>query len=105
MPKTYQIVGQKFIGLDPYLPGTLAGAEALLVREPTNAYDPNAVQVWVSGSRVGYIPKKDNAALAQFIDQAGAPMALDSATSAERVLRATFRRSPNSGYPQVEVDG
>lgn len=104
MTRLYQIVGQKYAGIDdPKLPGIEPGAEAFLVREPNNPTDPNAVQVWVGGKRVGYIPKKDNQVLAQFIDQSGVEMALDSNTTEPKVVKAIFRRSANSGYPHVEV--
>jgi HIRAN domain len=87
----YSIVGQRFKGLDPYLPGIKAGTPVQLVREPANPADRNAVAVYVDGKPVGYIPKKDNAELARKIDASG--MAMD----------ATLIRSPNSAYPQVEV--
>jgi hypothetical protein len=106
--KTYSIVGQKFKGLDPYLTGILPGAAAFLVREPGNPHDPNAVAVWIDGKAVGYIAKKDNALLAQFIDQSGQPLALDAAMDrtpgdGARAIKAKFVRSANSSYPQVEV--
>lgn len=104
MSKTYSIVAQKHAGFDdPYLPGFTAGEPAFLVREPSNAYDPYAVQVWVKGVRVGYIPKKDNTALCQFIDQSGEEMAMDSSSAPTKAIRAKFARSPNSGYPMIEV--
>ena len=84
----YSIVGQRHIGLDPYLEGILPGTPVLLVREPTNEYDQNAIQVWIDGKRVGYLPKGDAAKLAPII----------------RSIAATFARSPNSSYPQVEVE-
>src|SRR5574337_1437039 len=107
MTAKYSIVGQKFKGLDPYLPGIQAGAVAYLVREPDNPHDPNAVAVWIDGRAVGYIPKKDNAVLAQFIDQSGQPLAMDGVFGSDgkpvRSIKARFIRSANSAYPQVEV--
>lgn len=104
MSKTYSIVAQKHAGHDdPYLPGFIPGDEALLVREPTNGFDPNAIQVWIRGVRVGYIPRKDNTVLCQFIDQSGEEMAMDANLAPTKALRAKFVRSPNSGYPMVEV--
>jgi len=108
MTKTYSIVGQKFKGLEPMLPGIVPGTIACLVREPDNPHDPNAVAVWIDGKAVGYIPKKDNAVLAQFIDQSGQPLAMDAAAdrtpgTGVRTIKAKFVRSANSGYPQVEV--
>lgn len=110
----YQIVGQKYKGLDPYLTGTQAGVPALLVREPSNSHDPHAVAVYVDGKPVGYIPKKDNQALAKRIDAEGeswreaclkAGLGFDAQAQPieTKTIAATFVRSPNSGYPQVEV--
>jgi HIRAN domain len=111
--KSYSIVGQKHRGFDPYLTGTLPGTPVVLVREPGNKFDPNAVMVWIDGKHVGYIPSKDAAALAPFIDQTGTPwqepvkMAADGVTgqivSHPRTISAVFVRSRNSAYPQVEV--
>lgn len=40
-----------------------------LVREPGNAYDPNAVRVEWQGHKLGYVPRADNEALARFMDR------------------------------------
>lgn len=42
--------------------------EAILTREPDNAYDPNAVAVHIGAKHVGYIPKALAARLALRID-------------------------------------
>src|SRR4051812_41450731 len=34
---------------------------AVLVREPTNSYDPNAVAVWSPAGRIGYLSRDDAA--------------------------------------------
>ena len=113
----YSIVGQEHLNLDPYLTGILPGTPVTLVREPTNRFDPNAIQVWIDGKVVGYIPKAVNAALARHIDANGRhferlePNPALAADDAKRVrdafkaIDATFARSPNSSYPQVEVEG
>ncbi len=44
------------------------GDSVLLVREPHNAYDPNAVAVTVDGETVGFIPRQDAALLAPVLD-------------------------------------
>ena len=64
--------------------------------------------VWIDGRHVGYVPKKQNRALAEFIDQTGEPCiitgSLEKAGHAcNRAIDAKFTRSPNSGYPMVEV--
>lgn len=100
----YSIVGQRHIGLDPYLEGILPGTPVLLVREPTNEYDPSAIQVWIDGKRVGYLPKGDAAKLAPIIDEAGGTARVDGVDVLGRSIAATFARSPNSSYPQVEFE-
>jgi hypothetical protein len=99
----YSIVGQKHKNLDAYLMGILPGTPVTLVREANNQYDKNAIAVWIEGKHVGYLPSKQNAALAARMDREGVPMALDATTSAGKTMAATFARSPNSAYPQVEV--
>jgi HIRAN domain len=98
------IVGQKHRDLDPYLTGILPGTPVTLVREPTNGYDPNAIQVWIAGKMVGYLPKNQNADLAARIDRDGVTMAMDGHATPPKTMHATFARSPNSRYPQVEID-
>lgn len=44
--------------------------EALrLVREAANTHDPNAVAVYFRGDKLGYVPRRDNAAVAQMLDR------------------------------------
>lgn len=47
-------------------------APCVLVREPDNPHDPNAVAVQVDGWKVGYIPRENAANLARRIDSIGA---------------------------------
>lgn len=111
MVKRYSIVGQKFRGIDdPYLVGTLPGEPVTLVREPGNQYDPNAVQVWIAGRHVGYLSKKENVEIAARIDAEGftkRPALAQDGWGVEefpnKAISAKFARSPNSGYPMVEV--
>ena len=44
-----------------------------LVREPGNPYDPNAVRVDWRGRKLGYVPRRENAAVAWGLDR-GAPL-------------------------------
>lgn len=114
MTKVYSIVGQKHCGLDPYLAGTLPGTDVVLIREPDNKFDPNAVMVWIDGQHVGYVPSKDAVALTQFIEQNGSELPIQRAvtddageskivTTIFRAIEGKFARSPNSSYPQVEI--
>jgi hypothetical protein len=105
--KTYSIVGT-----GNYAPTVLAatqpGTAVKLLREPSNGYDQLAIMVWIdSGAagyiHVGYIPKKQNVALAQFIDQTAEKWSPPSGVVGA-AIDAKFIRSPNSSYPQVLVD-
>jgi len=40
-----------------------------LAREPHNAHDPNAVAVHWQGHKLGYVPRRENAALAWGLDR------------------------------------
>jgi hypothetical protein len=111
--KTFSIVGQKFRGLDPYLPGILPGTKVVLMREPDNKFDKNAVMVLIDGHHVGYLSSKQNADVARAIDQNGRlavrsdyvyGQAADSNIEIRRAIDAKFARSPNSSYPMVEVE-
>lgn len=44
------------------------GHELALVREPDNAYDPNAVRVEWQGVKLGYIPRRENGNVARQMD-------------------------------------
>ena len=44
-----------------------------LVREPGNAHDANAVRVEWRGRKLGYVPRRENAAVARGLDR-GAPL-------------------------------
>jgi hypothetical protein len=49
------------------------GDELELSREPDNPHDVNAVRVQWRGRQLGYVPRRDNAALAWGLDR-GAPL-------------------------------
>jgi len=108
MSKSYSIVGMNFRNAESIVAALAVGTPVALVREPTNKYDVNAVAVWVDGKHVGYIPKKQNVVLSAFIDQTGGRpegLAMDAALvdDTTKAITAKFFRSPNSGYPMVEV--
>ncbi len=44
-----------------------------IAREPANAYDPNAVSLSWRGQKLGYVPRRENAALAWALDR-GQPL-------------------------------
>ena len=88
---------------------TLKPGDALvLIREPENKFDKNAIAVYAGFHKVGYIPKGKNLALAALIDRTGAPLgvaiAQDGAFKAtDKAIQAKFTASPNSAFTQVEV--
>lgn len=49
------------------------GEELTLKREPSNAYDPNAIQVHAGEFFIGFVPKTSNAVLASLMDQEATP--------------------------------
>ncbi|MHB8766205.1 MAG: HIRAN domain-containing protein [Deferrisomatales bacterium] len=49
------------------------GSPLALVREPRNPHDPRAVAVTFEGEKIGYVPRLDNAAVAQLLDR-GEPL-------------------------------
>lgn len=48
------------------------GDRLQLVREPDNPYDANAVRVEWRGVKLGYVPRRDNAAVARQMDRGAA---------------------------------
>ena len=54
-------------------PQLAAGDPLELVREPDNPHDANAVRIEWRGRKLGYVPRRDNAALAWGLDR-GAPL-------------------------------
>jgi hypothetical protein len=117
MSKRYSIVGMEHRKATDFVATLGSGAEAVLVREPRNPFDPCAVAVWIGRRHVGYVPKNQNVPLAKLIDETGSPivsgdpveiegMGLDASVkplALEKSIPAKFVRSPNSGYPMVEV--
>lgn len=106
MSKRYSIVGveqNNAAGIVASLPN---GLDVILIREPDNPFDPLAVAVWANGQKIGYVPKKQNPPLAQKIDAAGTDLgmlAMDAKPVGSKYIVATFVRSPNSGFPMVQV--
>lgn len=45
------------------------GAALRLIREATNPHDANAVAVYFRGDKLGYVPRRENVAVAQLLDR------------------------------------
>lgn len=69
------------------------GDPLTLVRETDNPHDPNAVRVEWQGHQLGYVPRRENRAVAQHIDRGGRVEA--------RVSRLTPHRNP---WQRVEFE-
>lgn len=53
------------------------GKKLRLIREADNKHDYNAVAVYFSNTKIGYIPKKDNSKIAKLMDEGeGSTMAV-----------------------------
>ncbi len=66
------------------------GAPLALARELANPYDPRAVRIDWNGQKLGYVPRAENAAVAQMLDRG------------ER-LEAVISRLQSSGGPWGRV--
>jgi hypothetical protein len=74
-PNLYALVGMKFRNAEAFVAKLTPDVPLMLVREPDNKFDRNAVQVWAKDGdawrHVAYISKDQNAVLSRFIDQQG----------------------------------
>ena len=70
-----------------------AGDALLLVREPDNAHDANAVRVEWRGRRLGYLPRSENRAVAEEMDRGGRVEA--------RIARLSRHRDP---WKRIQLD-
>lgn len=68
-------------------PQLQVGDSLRLVREPDNPYDPNAVRVEWRGLKLGYVPRRENGALAWALDNGRAVRARISALREHRYWR------------------
>ncbi len=63
------LAGFQFHRGEALWPRLAVGAPLGLVREPRNPHDPRAVAVTFQGEKLGYVPRVDNAAVAQLLDR------------------------------------
>ncbi len=100
--KTFTLVGmQHRPGSWPIINACKTGEPATLVREPSNQYDRNAIQVWIRGAHVGFLAAKENAALAAWMDRQGpAPKSVLDIDVDCYVLRAKLVAGK---WPRIEV--
>ena len=63
------IAGFQFHRGDAIWESLTAGAQLSLVREPSNAHDPDAIAVFFKDEMLGYVPRAENRAVAQMLDR------------------------------------
>jgi hypothetical protein len=73
MKGLYSIVGMKHRGSEALVASLPKGEPLTLIREPSNKFDRNAVQIWAQSKHIGYVRATQVAPLAAFIDANGAP--------------------------------
>jgi len=66
------LAGFRYAGAAEVWPQLRVGDELALVREPDNPHDGNAVRVEWRGRKLGYVPRRQNAALAWGLDRGAA---------------------------------
>lgn len=93
------LVGVKFRGPEvEVLVAALPQGEPLtLIREPTNKFDTNAVQVWARGVHVGFLKGSQNKPVANWMD------ALRRARQSEPTLEAKLAVDGGK-WPMVEIE-
>ena len=62
------LAGSQYHALTEVWPQIRPGDRLTLTREPNNRYDRNAVRVDWNGQPLGYVPRKENRALARALD-------------------------------------
>lgn len=93
------LVGMKHRGTEALVASLPQGEPLTLVREPTNKYDRNAVQVWARGKHLGYIKASQNGAIC---------MAMDTAAAKANVVVTSLMKSAKLAidggkWPMVEI--
>ena len=67
------LAGFRFAEAAALWPQLRVGDQLALVREPDNPSDANAVRIEWHGRKLGYVPRRENAAVASGLDR-GAPL-------------------------------
>ena len=79
-----RLAGFKYYEARKLWPRLKIGDALKLVREADNPHDGNAIAVEWQGRKLGHVPRKENAALARFMDHGQHPEARITALSKEK---------------------
>ncbi len=63
------VAGFQFHRGEAVWPRLRVGAPLTLRREPTNPHDSRAVAVYLGADQIGYVPRRENLAIATLLDQ------------------------------------
>jgi hypothetical protein len=67
--QTSSIAGFQFYNGEKLWDQLSTGDMLQLIREPDNYYDENAVEIYWRNSKLGYVPRVENIAIARMMDQ------------------------------------
>ncbi len=88
-----RVNGEAYYQASESLPTLTEGAPVILRREPDNAYDRRAIEVFdMDGRKLGYIARMDNSAVARMMD------------AGERFAARVSRIRPDDNDIRLEVD-
>lgn len=94
------LVGMKHRGTEALATSLPRGEPLMLVREPSNEHDPNAVQVWARGVMLGFIKGSQVRPVALAMDNAAAQLGLPSKAA---TMAATLAID-GGRWPMVEIE-
>jgi hypothetical protein len=89
--QTGPLVGTRYYEAEAAWQGLEVGHPVVLIREPSNSHDSNAISVYSAGRRLGYVPRRVNGILAWSLDR-GDP------------LQARIRRLARGRAPRIEIE-
>lgn len=91
MKTLYALVGMKPRGTEEFVRSLPHGEPLVLLREPTNPYDKNCVQVWARNEFIGFVSGRQVEPLAR---------SMDAAHLTEMTARLAVKAG---GWPLIEV--
>ena len=94
------LVGMKHRGTEALVASLPQGEPLTLVREPTNQYDRNAVQVWARGKHIGYCKASQNRAISMAMDTAAAKANVNVTS----LMKPAKLAIDGGKWPMVEID-
>jgi group I intron endonuclease len=84
------LVGMRFHSPPFNVASEISRSTPILKREPQNAHDKNAVAVWLSGHKVGYIDKESAARVSQLI-QTGVTFIIEVGTVSSQTIKLVLK--------------